>query len=410
MINQERLLERFLRYVKVDTKAVEDAGKYPSSDGQLELGRMLVKELLAMGVSDAKQDEFGIVMATLPSNCDAKEVVAFNSHVDTSPETSGTNVKPNVIKNFDGQDIQLSGDPTKVITAATCAELPEAKGKTIITTDGTTLLGGDDKAGVSIIMELANFLVENPEIEHGPVRIMFTCDEEIGRGVDHVDIEKLGATACYTFDGGAQDIIDTETFSADLATVTIEGVNIHPAIAKDKMVNANRGAAHFLSQLPNDLSPERTDGRDGFLHPYSMEGGVAQAVIKILLRDFDVSKFDTYRKVLDDAATATEQNFQGMSVNVEITKQYRNMAEGLAKDPRAVEFAVESHRQLGRDANLEIVRGGTDGSRLTELGLPTPNLSSGQHNIHSPLEWACLDEMVNACELGVQIVKQWRSA
>lgn len=410
MINQERLLERFLRYVQVDTKAVEDAGKYPSSDGQLELGRMLVEELKAIGVSNAEQDEFGIVMGTVPANCKSDQVVAFNSHVDTSPETSGTNVKPNVIRDFDGQDIELSGDSTKIITAATCSELPDYKGKTIITTDGTTLLGGDDKAGVAIIMEMANFLIENPEIEHGPVRIMFTCDEEIGRGVDHVDLKKLNANVCYTFDGGAQDIIDTETFSADLALVTISGVNIHPAIAKDKMVNANRGAAFFLGQLPNELSPERTSGREGFLHPYTLEGGVAQAVIKILLRDFDVSNFDRYRKLLEDAKSATEQQFTGMTVNVEITKQYRNMAEGLAKDPRAVDFAVEAHKKLGREANLEIVRGGTDGSRLTELGLPTPNLSSGQHNIHSPLEWACLDEMANACELGVQIVKEWSKA
>ena len=408
MINQKRLLERFLRYVKVDTKAVENAGKYPSSDGQLELGRMLVEELKAMGIEDAEQDEHGIVMGTVPANCDCSSVVAFNSHVDTSPETSGTNVQPQVIENFDGQDIQLTGDPTKVITAATCEELPLAKGKTIITTDGTTLLGGDDKAGVAIIMELANNLLENPDIEHGPVRVMFTCDEEIGKGVDHVDLKKLGATVCYTFDSGGHDIIDTETFSADLAVVTVTGVNIHPAIAKDKMINAIRGAAAFLNGLPPQLSPERTDGRDGFLHPYTIEGGVASVTVKILLRDFDASKFDEYREILKTAAGEAESQVGGVRVDLEFTKQYRNMAEGLDKDPRAVELAVAAHKELGREAKLEIVRGGTDGSRLTELGLPTPNLTSGQHNIHSPLEWACLDEMVNACELGLQIVKEWR--
>lgn len=408
MINQKRLLERFLRYVKVDTKAVENAGKYPSSDGQLELGWMLVEELKAMGIEDAEQDEHGIVMGTVPANCDCSSVVAFNSHVDTSPETSGTNVQPQVIENFDGQDIQLTGDPTKVITAATCEELPLAKGKTIITTDGTTLLGGDDKAGVAIIMELANNLLENPDIEHGPVRVMFTCDEEIGKGVDHVDLKKLGATVCYTFDSGGHDIIDTETFSADLAVVTVTGVNIHPAIAKDKMINAIRGAAAFLNGLPPQLSPERTDGRDGFLHPYTIEGGVASVTVKILLRDFDASKFDEYREILKTAAGEAESQVGGVRVDLEFTKQYRNMAEGLDKDPRAVELAVAAHKELGREAKLEIVRGGTDGSRLTELGLPTPNLSSGQHNIHSPLEWACLDEMVNACELGLQIVKEWR--
>ena len=407
MINRERLLERFLRYVKVDTTAVEDAGKYPSSDGQLELGKTLVDELKAMGIENAAQDEFGIVMGTIPANCECSEVVAFNSHVDTSPETSGADVKPNVIEDFDGNDIQLSGDPTKVITAATCPELVDAKGKTIITTDGTTLLGGDDKAGVSIIMELANCLIENPDVKHGPVRILFTCDEEIGKGVDHVDIEKVAATVCYTFDSGSQNIIDNETFSADMALVRVRGVNIHPAIAKDKMINAVRGAGEFLSNLPVELAPERTDGRDGFLHPYVIEGGVSEAVIKILLRDFDAGKFDGYREVLKSAADSTEAKFEGMKVDIEFIRQYRNMAEGLASEPRAVEFAVAAHKALGREPSLEIIRGGTDGSRFTELGLPSPNLSSGQHNIHSPLEWACLDEMVGACEIGVQIVKEW---
>ena len=407
MINRDRLLDRFLRYVQVDTTAVEEAGKYPSSDGQLELGKVLLDELNAIGVENATQNEFGIVVGTIPATNNCTETIVFNSHVDTSPETSGENVKPNVIENFDGQDIQLSGDSSKVITAATCSELPDAKGKTIITTDGTTLLGGDDKAGVAIIMELANVLLENPDIQHGPVKVLFTCDEEIGKGVDHVDVESLGATACYTFDGGGQDIIDNETFSADMALVNINGINIHPAIAKDKMVNAIRGAASFLSQLPPELSPERTDGRDGFLHPYVIEGGVANVQIKILLRDFDATKFEEYRQVIAAAANSTKGQIDGIEIEVEYVKQYRNMAEGLQKEPRAVAFAVNAHQKLGREPKLEIIRGGTDGSRLTELGLPTPNLSSGQHNIHSPLEWACLDEMIAACELGVQIVEEW---
>ena len=406
LMNKQRLLDRFLKYVQVDTTAVDEAGKYPSSDGQIELGKLIVQQLTDMGVADVTQDEHGIVMGTVPGNTDAP-VIAFNAHLDTSPETTGKNVKPNVIENFDGGDITLSADPTKIITAATCKELPAAKGKTIITTDGTTLLGGDDKCGVAIMMELANHLIENPDVKRGDVRFLFTCDEEIGMGVSHVDVDSIKATACYTFDGGSEDIVDLETFSADGATVTFTGVNIHPAIAKDKMINAVRAAGCFLAGMPADLSPERTEGREGFLHPYVLEGGVAKATIKILLRDFDASKFDEYKKILNDNGKRVESEVEGIKVDIEYKKQYRNMAEGLDKEPRAVQYAVEAHERLGRKAKQQIIRGGTDGSRLTELGLPTPNLSSGQHNIHSPLEWACLDEMVAACEVGVEIVKRW---
>lgn len=405
-MNSNRLLERFLQYVQINTTAVEDSGTYPSSPGQLELGRLLVQQMKAMGIEDAVQDEFGIVVGTVPGTVDAP-TIAFNSHVDTSPETTGSSVKPNVIENFDGEDIVLTGDPSKVISAATCKELPGAKGKTIITTDGTTLLGGDDKAGVAIIMELANHLIENPDIAHGPVRIFFTCDEEIGHGVDHVDVKKINSVVCYNFDGGGQGDIDEETFSADMAIVKFTGVNIHPAIAKDKMINASRAAGHFLARLPADLSPERTDGRDGFLHPYAVEGGVASATIKVLIRDFETAKLSQHEKVLHDVAQRVEADCPDTKVEIEIVEQYRNMADGLVNEPRAVAYAVDAHKALGHKYERTIVRGGTDGSRLTELGLPTPNLSSGQHNIHSPLEWACLDEMAAAVEVGVEIVKRW---
>jgi tripeptide aminopeptidase len=406
-MNKERLLERFLQYVKINTTAVEDSGNYPSSPGQMEIGKLLVEQMKAMGIADATQDKWGIVYGTVPGNVDGAPVVAFNSHVDTSPETTGEGVKPNVINDFDGNDVPLTGDPTKIITAASCPELPEAVGKTIITTDGTTLLGGDDKAGVAIIMELANHLIENPDIKRGDVRIFFTCDEEIGHGVDHVDLEKVNATVCYNFDGGGQGDIDEETFSADMALITFTGVNTHPAYGKDKMVNASRAAGLFLAKMPADLSPERTDGRDGFLHPYVVEGGVAQAILKVLIRDFDTSKLEQHANVMRKIATEVESDCPGTSVDIEIIEQYRNMADGLVNEPRAVQYAVEAHEALGRVYQRTIVRGGTDGSRLTELGLPTPNLSSGQHNIHSPLEWACLDEMVAACEVGVEIVKRW---
>jgi len=406
-MNQQRLLKRFLQYVQVDTTAREDTDTYPSSPGQLELGQLIVQQLKEMGIQDAVQDRNGIVMATVPGSISDAPVVAFNAHFDTSPETTGRNVKPNVIENFDGNDVTLSGDTTKVITSETCTELPGARGKTIITTDGTTLLGGDDKAGMAIMMELANHLLESAEIVHGPVRLLFTCDEEIGCGVDHVDIEKLNATVCYTFDGGGENMVDVETFSADMALVTFKGVNIHPAIAKDKMKNAMRAAGQFLAQMPTELSPECTDGRDGFLHPYVIEGGVAEVSLKILLRDFETPRLTGYATLLRNLAATVQQENPGVVVGVELREQYRNMAEGLAGEPRAVSLAVKAHQNLGRTAEETIIRGGTDGSRLTELGLPTPNLSSGQHNIHSPLEWACLDEMLAACEVGVEIVKLW---
>ncbi len=405
-MNKDRLLERFLQYVKIDTTAVEQTDAVPSSPGQLEIGKLLASQLRAMGLTDVTQDANGIVMGTVPATSEAP-TVAFNSHVDTSPDASGKNVRPNVIENFDGQDITLAADPSMVITSATCPQLVEAKGKTIITTDGTTLLGGDDKAGVAIIMELACHLMENPDIPHGAVRVVFTCDEEVGRGVDHVDIGKIDAAVCYNFDGGGHSMVDTETFSADLAIVTIKGVNIHPSIGKDRMVSAIRATSHFVAALPPELSPERTDGRDGFLHPYVFQGDVAETTIRILLRDFETEKLRDYADLLNQIADKTSEAFPGATATVEIRPQYRNMGEGLAAEPRAVDFAVKAHQLLGRQAEKTIIRGGTDGSRLTELGLPTPNLSSGQHNIHSPLEWACLDEMVQAAEVGLEIVKLW---
>ncbi len=386
---------------------MEDTGNYPSSPGQLEIGKLLVDQMTSMGIADAVQDQWGIVYGTIPGNIEDAPVVAFNSHVDTSPETTGKGVKPNVIENFDGSDIVLSGDPTKIMTAANCPELAVAAGKTIITTDGTTLLGGDDKAGVAIIMELANHLIENPDIPRGHVRIFFTCDEEIGHGVDHVDLDKVNATVCYNFDGGGQGDIDEETFSADMAVVTFTGVNTHPAYGKDKMVNASRAVGHFLARMPEELSPERTDKRQGFLHPYTVEGGVGKATVKVLIRDFDTARLTKYADILRVTAADVETICPGTKVEIKIVEQYRNMADGLVHEPRAVQYAMDAHESLGRSYQRTIVRGGTDGSRLTELGLPTPNLSSGQHNIHSPLEWACLDEMVAACEVGVEIVKRW---
>ena len=406
-MNRERLLERFLQYVTIDTMARDDTSQYPSSPGQLELGRLVVDQLRQIGVEDAAQDEHGIVMATVPATDPSLPVVAFNSHFDTSPETTAENVRPQVIENYQGGEIALPGDATKIITETNNPELQDLIGQTLITTDGTTLLGGDDKAGMAIMMELANQLMENTDGPRGPVRLLFTCDEEIGRGTMHVDVDKVNATVCYTFDGGQHDLIDVETFSADLAVVTIEGINIHPSIAKDKMVNAIRAAGDFVTRLPSDMSPEHTDERLGFLHPYVIEGGVDRTTLKVLLRDFETKNLQEQAKLLTQIGIDVENDFPGTRVNVDVRKQYRNMADGLAKEPRAVDYAVEAHRRLGREPRKTVIRGGTDGSQLTEKGLPTPNLSSGQHNPHSPLEFASLDEMLAACEVGLEIVKVW---
>ena len=408
-MNKSRLLERFLRYVRIDTTACDEAGKYPSSDGQLELGSLLVAELQEIGLTDAAQDKHGIVTATIPATIDKTvPVIAFCSHLDTSPETSGTNVKTQVIENYTGGDVHLPGDPEKVIRVTECPDLEAAVGCTLITSDGTTLLGADDKAGIAIIVEAAAFLMENVDRPHGPIRICFTCDEEIGRGVDHIDLKQLGAEACYTLDGSGADTIDIETFSADLATVNVIGKNIHPSIAKDKMVNAVRAAGHFLAALPNDrLAPEVTDQREGFLHPYEISGGVANVRMKILLRDFDTAALADHAEVLRESAEETKKAFPGVEFEIDVKYQYRNMADGLAKDPRAVDYARRALEKLGSTAELAIVRGGTDGSRLTEMGLPTPNLSTGQHTPHSPLEWACLEEMVHAAEWVVAIAETW---
>ncbi len=410
-MNRQRLLERFLQYARIDTTASEQTDEYPSSPGQLELGRLLVQQLQALGI-DSEQDRHGIVLATVAATIDRPApTIAFCAHLDTSPETSGTGVKPQVIENYAGGDLTLPGDQTKVISVAENPELESLHGHTLITTDGTTLLGADDKGGVAVIMEAAAWLIEHPEIAHGPIRICFTCDEEVGRGVDKLDLNRIDATACYTLDGQGADTIDVETFSADMAVVTVRGVNIHPSIAKDRMTNAVRAAAHFIGQLPrNERSPETTEGRDGFLHPYDLGGGVAEVQMRILLRDFDTAKLDAHAKLLHEAAAATMARFPEAEVQVNVKPQYRNMAEGLDKEPRAVTHAEEALRRLGRTAKLTIVRGGTDGSRLTELGLPTPNLATGQHTPHSPLEWASLDEMLQSAQWLVSLAEVWGEA
>lgn len=408
----QTLLDRFCRYVQIDTQADESATTYPSSAGQLELGLLLVEELRGMGLQDAAVDEHGIILATIPATQSRPApVIAWLAHLDTSPETSGRGVRPIIHRDYQGGDIVLPGDPTKVIRVSDNPELKDLLGATLVTTDGTTLLGADDKAGVAVIMETAAYLMTHRDIPHGPVRICFTCDEEIGRGVDHIDLGRLGAQVGYTLDGGGQGEIDGETFSADLAVVTIKGVNIHPAIARGRMVNAVRLAAAFLDRLPvQALSPETTADREGFLHPYRIEGGVAEVTMRILLRDFDTTKLADKADLLRQAARLIQAEYPQARIEVKVSAQYRNMAEGLAREPRAVAFAEKAMRRVGLEPRLTIVRGGTDGSRLTELGLPTPNLSTGEHNLHSPLEWTCLEEMATAVKVLVELAREWGTA
>ncbi len=411
-MNSQRLLERFLRYVSIDTTAVESSQTYPSSPGQLELGKLLTEQLSAMGLADVRQNEHGLVIATIPPTVERPvPIVALNAHLDTSPETSGANVKPQVIRKYGGGDITLPGDTSQTIRVADNPELKQLAGCTLITSDGTTLLGADDKAGVAIIMETAAYLLEHPEIPHGSLRILFTCDEEIGHGVDHVNVDELAADVCYTLDGAGADMVDVETFSADLARVTVHGVNIHPSIAKGRMVNALCAAGAFLDRLPSEtLAPESSEGREGFMHPYVIQGGVAEVVIKVLLRDFDTPALARHALRLRRIASTVEEEIEGARFEIQVSPQYRNMADGLQREPRAVDFASQAHARLGRAVRVTIIRGGTDGCLLTAKGLPTPNLSSGQHTPHSPLEWACLDEMVKAVEHLVELAKVWGEA
>ncbi|TWT33066.1 peptidase T [Blastopirellula retiformator] len=407
-MTRKRLLDRFLRYVQVDTTAGSPGKEYPSSKGQLKLGKMLADEMRAFGISNAEQDEFGIIYAELPGNVPDAPAVAFCAHLDTSPETTGANVQPQVIQNYEGGDIVLPGDATKVIRESENPELADLHGCTLITTDGTTLLGADDKAGIAVILEMAERLMADPQIPHGPVKILLTCDEEIGHGVDHVDLKRLAADVCYTLDGGGADEINAETFSADLAVVSIHGVNIHPSIAKGRMVNALRAAGMYLDRLPRDMmSPETTEGRHGFIHPVHVSGGVAEVEIQLILRSFETKELEGHEDLLQATARSVEADLPGCKLTVVTSPQYRNMREGLEKEPRALNYAIEAHQRLSRTPKLEVIRGGTDGSILTEQGLPTPNLSTGQHNPHSPLEWACLDEMEKAVELLISLLGVW---
>lgn len=405
----DTLLDRFLRYVKVDTQSDETSPSFPSTKKQLDLSRMLCEECEQLGLEDVTISEYGIVMATIPGTVEGDvPAIGWVAHVDTSPEFSGTNVKPVVHENYDGSDLVLPGDTSRVLRVSEEPRLKEMVGKTVITTDGTTLLGADDKSGVAVMMSAAAQLMSDRSIAHGPIRLCFTCDEEIGRGIEKLDLDVFGVCCAYTLDSDGSGRIDSETFSADQAVITVRGVNTHPSVGKGVMVNAIRILSDLISSLPTEtLSPETTDGRDGFIHPYHIEGGVAEASARLILRDFETEKLAEYVGLLDSLAQPLREKYPRAEIKVDVHKQYRNMRDGLVKEPRALEKAIEATRAAGLEPNLNIIRGGTDGSLLTEKGLPTPNLSSGQHNPHSPLEWTTVEEMEKAVDVLVQLAILW---
>lgn len=403
------VLERFLKYVRIDTQSDETSPTSPSTAKQLDLCRLLEQESRDLNLQNISISEYGTVLATIASTIDhPAPTIALVAHVDTSPEYSGTNVQPILHENYNGEDIILPAEPSKVIRVSENPDLKGLIGGTVITTDGTTLLGSDDKSGVAVMMALAEHLQAHPEIPHGPIRLVFTCDEEIGRGIEHLDLDDVGAVCAYTLDSDGRGRIDSETFSADQAVVTVDGINTHPSVGKDAMVNAIRILSRFLAELPRDqLSPESSDGRDGFLHPYHIEGGVAKASARVLLRDFETENLIEQAQLLERIANELRAEYPKATIDVAIRPQYRNMRDGLLNEPRAMELAVAATKAAGLEPRLEIIRGGTDGSLLTAKGLPTPNLSSGQHNPHSPLEWTSKEELEAALQVCVELCKLW---
>jgi tripeptide aminopeptidase len=402
------VLERFLRYVQYDTQSDERSNTYPSTDKQLVLLRDLATELRALGVTDAAVDEHGYVMATIPATDARRDVpaIGFIAHVDTSPEMSGAGVKPIVHKAYDGRDLVLPDDPDAVLRLRDIPELGDQIGHDIVTASGTTLLGADDKAGVAEIMTAAAWLVAHPEIPHGTVRIAFTPDEEIGGGTKHFDVAAFGAAFAYTLDGGPRGEIESESFSADAMTITFHGFNTHPGYARGRMVNAIKIAAAFIDALPKDaLSPETTDGYDGFVHPYIVQAGVDRTSVKLIVRDFVTAALTEKEALLSTLAERVTARFAGARVALAIEEQYRNMREILDRHPEVVERARDAIRRAGLQPRSKPIRGGTDGSRLSFMGLPTPNLFAGEHNFHSRLEWVSVQDMEKAVEVIVNICR-----
>ena len=402
--------ERFLRYVTVDTQSDEQSETYPSTSKQLVLLNQLVAELTAIGVADASIDQYGYVMATIPATAGKEQVpvIGFVAHVDTSPEVSGSNVRPLLHKNYDGRDLLFPDEPGLVLREADNPELAEQRGHDIITASGSTLLGSDDKSGVAEIMAAAEYLLAHPEIPHGAIRIGFTPDEEVGRGTRYFDVVRFGAQYAYTLDGPALGDLEIENFSADALTVTFQGFNAHPGYAKGRMISAIKLASEFVHRLPrHGLSPETTEGADGYVHPHKIHGGVERASVKLLLRDFITKGLDEKARMLTELAAEIVRPFPAAAVQIERQESYRNMKEVLDRYPEVVEHAKRGMQRAGITPRFRQIRGGTDGARLSFMGLPTPNLFAGEHNIHSRLEWTSVQDMDKAVEVIVEIARSW---
>jgi tripeptide aminopeptidase len=401
--------ERFLRYVVIDTQSDPDSKACPSTEKQKDLGRLLVSELQEMGISDAHLDPYGYVYATIPANTDKKvPVICFCSHMDTSPDCTGKDVKPQIVRNYRGGDIVLPADPTQVIRSAEHPALNDQIGSDIVTSDGTTLLGADNKAGLAEIMDAAHFLIQNPHIKHGAIKILFTPDEEIGRGVDKVDLKKLGADFAYTIDGETAGNIEDETFSADGATITIEGVSTHPGFAKGKMEHAIKIASAIIDRLPKDTcSPESTEDKEGFLHPISISGALEKATIGFIVRDFTDEGLKQKEALLEGIVKEVMKGYPRSTYRTEVRPQYRNMKQVIDLHPEIVDYAVEAVRRAGLKPVKTSIRGGTDGSRLSFMGLPCPNIFAGEHAFHSRLEWVSVQDMEKAVQTIVHLAMIW---
>jgi tripeptide aminopeptidase len=407
---RKNVLERFLRYVAIDTQSDEASESYPSTVKQLDLLRLLAEELRAIGLADAAIDDWGYVMATIPSTSPKSGVptIGFIAHVDTSPDMPGDGVRPIVHASYRGQDLVLPDDPTAVLRVADDPALGDQIGHDLVTASGTTLLGADDKAGVAAILTAAEHLVKHPEIPHGTIRLGFTPDEEVGRGTLHFDVAKFGAACAYTLDGGVCGEIESETFSADAMTVTFHGFVVHPGFAKGRMINAIKVAADFIARLPRDrTSPETTEGTEGYVHPHAVEAAVDRTAVRLLIRDFKTEGLEAKENLVAELARATVADWPGASVEIEVEESYRNMREVLDGHQDVLENAREAIRRAGFEPLEKPVRGGTDGSRLSFMGLPTPNLFAGEHSFHSRLEWTSAEDMEKAVEVVVHLARVW---
>ncbi|NWG27482.1 MAG: peptidase T [Ignavibacteriaceae bacterium] len=401
-------VDRFLKYVKYDTQSDEESTSFPSTEKQKRLSADLAKELKKMGLKDAAMDKWGYVMATLPANTNKKvPPVAFIAHIDTSPAVTGKNVKPIIHKNYKGGDIRLPKEG-RVIKVSENPDLKNMKGFDIITTDGSTLLGADNKAGVAEIMDAVNYLLTHPEIKHGPIKICFTPDEEVGRGTEKIDLKKLGAKYAYTVDGSSLGEVESETFSADMVVLKFIGKNIHPGYAKNQMINSIKIAAAFMESLPKKtLSPETTEKRQGYVHCTTINGMEEFTTLKIIIRDFETPKLKQYENLLEKLAKKAVAKFPGSKYEFKVINQYRNMKEVLVKHPQVAKYAVQAMKNLGIKPIMHPIRGGTDGSRLSFMGLPCPNIFAGEHSFHSQLEWVAIQDMEMAVKVIVEIVKIW---